>query len=82
MKIEGDPLNTQHARNTAPFKPRTDESLALCHPYTACTVAVAVAFIHVTLPAPSRMGRTPRSVQIRWGLSSFSLGKSVCLLWR
>ena len=26
-------------------------------------MAVAVAFIHVTLPAPSRMGRTSRSVQ-------------------
>ena len=35
--------SAQHnTRNTAPFKPRTDESLALCHPCTACTVAAAV----------------------------------------
>jgi hypothetical protein len=27
----GDPLNTQHAQHRP--KPRSDESLALCHPY-------------------------------------------------
>ena len=31
VKIEGDPLNTQHAQHRS--KPRADESLALCHPY-------------------------------------------------
>ena len=31
VKIEG---STRNTRNTAPFKPRTDEILALCHPYT------------------------------------------------
>ena len=25
--------STRNTRNTDPFKPRTDESLALCHPY-------------------------------------------------
>ena len=72
--------STRNTRNTDPFKPRTDESLALFHPYTACTVSATVAFIHITLPAPSRMGRTSRSVQIRRDHSSLRLGKSVCLL--
>ena len=79
MKIEGI-RSTRNTRNTDPFKPRTDESLALFHPYTACTASVTVAFIHITLPAPGRMGRTSRSVQIRRGHSSLCLGKSVCLL--
>ena len=48
--------------------------------YTACTVSATVAFIHVTLPAPSRMGRTSRSLQIRRDHSSLRLGKSICLL--
>ena len=32
---------TRNTRNTDPFKPRTDESLALCHPYlqSRCDVA-------------------------------------------
>ena len=33
VKIEGDPLSTRNTRNTDPVKPRTDESLALCHPW-------------------------------------------------
>ena len=49
----------RNTRNNDPFKPRTDESLALCHPYQQ----QGVAFIHFTQPAPSRMGRTSRSVQ-------------------
>ena len=40
----GSAQHATRARNTGPFKPRTDESLALCHPYTACTVAATVAF--------------------------------------
>ena len=67
-------------RNTDPFKPRTDESLALFHPYSACTVSATVVFIHITLSAPNRMGRTSRSVQIRRDHSSLCPRGSVCLL--
>ena len=52
MKIEGDPLNTQHAQHRP--KPRFDVSLARDIPIYSS----AAAFIHVTLPALSRMGRT------------------------
>ena len=41
------PSSSQNTRNTDPFKPRTDESLDLCHPFTACTVSATVAFIHI-----------------------------------
>ena len=55
VKIEGI-RSTRNTRNADPFKPRTDESLDPFHPYTACNVSATVAFIHITLPAPSRMG--------------------------
>ena len=44
VKIEEDPLNAQQALHlylyTDPFKPRTDESLALCHPYCPSTAVL------------------------------------------
>ena len=69
--------STRNTRNTDPFKPRTNESLALCHPYLQPRCSVHP---HNILLAPSRKGRTSRSVQIRRGHSSLRLGKSVCLL--
>jgi len=111
-KIEGDPLNTQHAqqhrtepkeekgveevvveevgvftceyrggsaqrntRNIDPFKPQPSPVPCAVPFYSS-----AVAFIHTTLPAPSRMGRTSRSVQVRRDHSSLGPKGSICLL--
>ena len=70
VKIEGDPLNTHHAQHR-PVQ-ATD---------SPCAIPVysgAVAFIHITLRAPSRMGS--RSVQIRRNHCSLGPRKNVCLL--
>ena len=60
--------SAQHA--TRATLTRSSHGQMRAEPYAIPIYSSAVAFIHITLPAPSRMGRTSRSVQIRRGHSS------------
>ena len=55
----GDLLNTQHA-NTDPYTPRTDESLALCHPHLQQRCSV-----HPQHPACAQQKEEEEAVFIR-----------------
>jgi len=100
VKIEGDPLNTQHAQHreeeeeiftrenrvgSAQHSKRATPLRSSHGPMRALPCAIpiyssAVAFIHVTLPAPSRMGTTFRTVQTRRDEEAFADCATVVML--
>ena len=64
--------SAQYATRAAPT--RSSHRPTRSQPYAIPIYSSAVAFIHTTLPVPSRMGRTSRSVQIRRDHSSLRPG--------
>ena len=42
-------FSTRNTRNTNPFKPRTDESLALCHPYLSSARVFVLTYFYCKL---------------------------------
>ena len=61
-------LSAQHATRATPT--RSSHGPMGAYPYAIHIYRSAAAFIHVTLPAPGKMGRTSRTVQIRRNHSS------------